>query len=160
MAEQVEKASKPQTRAVQGFDCEKLLSAVGSRIRLRRQQLDMSQPDLAKKLQIAANSVSQYETGVVDFSICRLAQIAEALETTTEALLNDVVKPAPSLHLLDNMIIKQTMIEAMREFEKERRAMVEAIMPGYGWLVGSHPCDMDLPRRAAEAAEQSLAQKK
>lgn len=124
MAEQPEKNGKSQTRAVQGFDCDTLLKEMGTRIRLRRQQLDMSQPELAKKLSIAANSVSQYEAGLADFSVCRLAQIADALLTTTEYLLHGIDNsPAAAA----NQALKRTMMETMREFELERLEMVDRL---------------------------------
>jgi transcriptional regulator with XRE-family HTH domain len=53
---------------------------IGLRIRLRRMQLKISQPDLAKKLGISFQQVQKYEKGTNRVAAARLQRIAEVLE--------------------------------------------------------------------------------
>lgn len=57
-------------------------------IRKRREELNMSQRELASKVGYKDNStIAKMEKGLVDITIGRLKQIATALETTPAKLL-------------------------------------------------------------------------
>ena len=57
-------------------------------IRKRREELNMSQRELASKVGYKDNStIAKMEKGLVDITIRRLKQIATALETTPAKLL-------------------------------------------------------------------------
>lgn len=58
-----------------------------SRIRKRREELNFTQSYVAGKLKISQNAYSKIEAGLTNFSIERLYDIAEALETDVKALL-------------------------------------------------------------------------
>lgn len=61
---------------------------IGARIKYRREQLDLSQLELAKKLGYKNRSaIAHMENGDVDFSSQKAAAIAKVLETTPEFLL-------------------------------------------------------------------------
>src|SRR5437870_3411829 len=53
---------------------------VGKHIRLRRQELSMSQTDLAKKLGLTFQQVQKYERGTNRVSCSRLSEISEVLD--------------------------------------------------------------------------------
>ncbi|MGB8601547.1 MAG: helix-turn-helix transcriptional regulator, partial [Rhizomicrobium sp.] len=53
--------------------------ALGSRIRLRRRELGMSQEQLARQIGITFQQVQKYEHGANRVSFSRLVEIAQAL---------------------------------------------------------------------------------
>jgi transcriptional regulator with XRE-family HTH domain len=63
-----------------------LLAQIGLRVVERRQALDLSQKDLAEKLDIAAPTVSRIEHGQQNITIRTLCKVAEALEMTPAEL--------------------------------------------------------------------------
>ncbi len=63
------------------------IKALGERIRELRTECGLSQKQLAAKIGVATNTVSQYESGKSKTSIDVLANLAVALDTTTDFLL-------------------------------------------------------------------------
>ena len=63
------------------------MTEVGNRIKELRIENGMTQTDLAQKIGVATNTVSQYEKGLSKTSIDVLANIAVIFETTTDYLL-------------------------------------------------------------------------
>ena len=59
----------------------------GKRIKELRTGLGMSQRELADKIGVAQNTVSQYESGVSELSMEVLFHLAIVLETTSDYLL-------------------------------------------------------------------------
>ena len=66
---------------------ERGMEAVGENIRRRRQELGLSQDDLADRLGSKRTVVSQYENAKHEMSICTFLQYAAALESPPAALL-------------------------------------------------------------------------
>ncbi len=66
---------------------ERGMEAVGKNIRRRRQELGLSQDDLADRLGSKRTVVSQYENAKHEISICTFLQYAAALESPPAALL-------------------------------------------------------------------------
>ena len=62
---------------------------VSSRLRWRREELKLSQQDLADQLGVTFQQVQKYERGTNRVSASRLLQIAGRLETTGSALLGE-----------------------------------------------------------------------
>ena len=60
---------------------------VGSRIRDLRNESGMTQTQLAQKIGVATNTISQYEKGLSKTSIDVIVNLAVVLETTTDFLL-------------------------------------------------------------------------
>ena len=61
---------------------------IGERIRKKRKQRDMTLDDVCKKVGIARNTLSQYETGVItNFSLSKVESIARALNTSPGYLM-------------------------------------------------------------------------
>lgn len=63
--------------------------AVGMRIRMRRDELGLTQQDLARAVGVTFQQVQKYERGTNRVSASRLIQIAERLKTTGSALLGE-----------------------------------------------------------------------
>ena len=63
--------------------------AVGARIRIRRRWLGLSQTQLANALGITFQQVQKYEKGANRVSASMLVKTAEALDTSTAALVGE-----------------------------------------------------------------------
>ncbi len=63
------------------------IKELGERIRELRTECGLSQKQLADKIGVATNTVSQYESGKSKTSIDVLANLAVELDTTTDFLL-------------------------------------------------------------------------
>jgi len=59
----------------------------GQRIKELRNELGMSQKNLAEKIGVAQNTIAQYEKGTTKTSIEVIVNLAIILETTTDYLL-------------------------------------------------------------------------
>jgi len=78
--------------------------ALGSRIRLRRRELGLSQEQLANKIGITFQQVQKYEHGANRVSFSRLVEIAHALECSAHDLIGDLDKPAASKSVFDTHV--------------------------------------------------------
>lgn len=63
--------------------------AVGTRVRLRRDALGLTQADLAKAVGVSFQQVQKYEKGANRISASRLMQIASHLQTSAATLLGE-----------------------------------------------------------------------
>jgi transcriptional regulator with XRE-family HTH domain len=70
--------------------------ALGSRVRLRRKELGMSQDQLAKSVGITFQQVQKYEHGTNRISFSRLVEISEALECSVGDLIGNLDKSKSS----------------------------------------------------------------
>jgi transcriptional regulator with XRE-family HTH domain len=78
------KTSLRAKRGITNIDVE-----VGQRIRIRRNEMGISQGALADALGVSFQQIQKYEKGVNRVSSGRLVQIAQVLESSTNNLLND-----------------------------------------------------------------------
>ena len=64
------------------------MSDLSTRVRLRREQLGLSQQELARRMGYRSrSSITQLETGINDLPQSKVEELAQALETTPAALL-------------------------------------------------------------------------
>ena len=70
--------------------------ALGSRIRLRRRELGLSQEQLARKVGITFQQVQKYEHGTNRVSFSRLVEIAQALHCGVMDIVGDLDKSSAS----------------------------------------------------------------
>jgi transcriptional regulator with XRE-family HTH domain len=70
--------------------------ALGSRIRLRRRELGLSQEQLARQIGITFQQVQKYEHGANRVSFSRLVEIAQALRCGVIDLIGDLDKSKDS----------------------------------------------------------------
>ena len=70
--------------------------ALGSRVRLRRKELGLSQDQLARAVGITFQQVQKYEHGTNRISFSRLVEISEALECSVGDLIGNLDKSKSS----------------------------------------------------------------
>lgn len=70
--------------------------ALGVRIRWRRQELGLSQSDLANRIGITFQQVQKYEHGANRVSFSRLVEIAQAMDCRVTDLVGDLDIPRAS----------------------------------------------------------------
>lgn len=105
--------------------------ALGSRVRLRRKELGMSQDQLARAVGITFQQVQKYEHGTNRISFSRLVEISEALECSVGDLIGNLDK-SKSSGSLSRQIAHLTepgasdLLEAYASIEspKRRRAIL------------------------------------
>jgi len=105
--------------------------ALGSRVRLRRKELGMSQDLLARAVGITFQQVQKYEHGTNRISFSRLVEISEALECSVGDLIGNLDK-SKSSGSLSKQIAHLTepgasdLLEAYASIEspKRRRAIL------------------------------------
>lgn len=74
-------------------DPDLLLTGIGLRILKRRQDLGLSQKEIAERLGIASAYVSRIEHGEQNLTVRTLVKIAEALDTTAVELFAGQASP-------------------------------------------------------------------
>jgi transcriptional regulator with XRE-family HTH domain len=110
---------------------------VGSRIRVRRKGMSLSQPALADALGLTFQQVQKYERGANRVSASMLVRIAAKLETTVSSLVgeNDVDRYAHDVYQKLAAPGALELLEGFAEItnKEARRAilsLVRAIAPG------------------------------
>lgn len=90
---------------------------IAERIRLYRQQKNLSQAELAERSGVNNKSLSRYELGSSIPPADALKAIADALGVSTDSLLSD-----------DNIMIKDTQLlkrfEAIQDMKGDNKAMI------------------------------------
>jgi transcriptional regulator with XRE-family HTH domain len=103
-------AQTPQPRSAEAIDAH-----VGSRMRLRRMQLGMSQDDLAQLLGVTFQQVQKYEKGLNRIGASRLFHLGEALGVPIQFFFDDLFegarKSAPGAEGAPMSITDTAMIE-------------------------------------------------
>jgi transcriptional regulator with XRE-family HTH domain len=109
---------------------------VGRLIRSRRQQLSMSQTDLAKALGLTFQQIKKYEKGTSRVSCSRLSEISEVLDSPITFFFSEVCTPAITApEHLERVDLKESfrLIDAFSKIEKAKRknvlALVESMVP-------------------------------
>lgn len=76
------------------------MSKVGDRIKLRREALNITQEELARRMGYKSkSSINKVELGVTDIPLKKVSMIARLLETTEAYLMGWVDNPEPSYAL-------------------------------------------------------------
>ena len=78
---------------------------IGNKIKKRRNELGLSQKELAKKIKISPAIMSQHENGDVAISLSKLIEIANVLDTTPNYLLDFKEKSEVNNSMSTNSII-------------------------------------------------------
>lgn len=119
-----------------------MAKTLGERIRARREELGMGQAELADAIGIRAHVMWRYEAGQSRPGADRLAEIASALKTTSEALLHGESESPPetTYEPLDDE--SRPMVERlldMYRFPVEKRTWVREHLPEYAYSTGATP---------------------
>ncbi len=80
---------------------------IGARIRKRRKELNMSQERLAELIDVSTPHMSNIENGKTKFSLPVLLNLANALDTTMDALMVD--------HLDNKITAKNLVLEEINQ---------------------------------------------
>ena len=94
------------------------MSELSTRVRLRREELGLSQEQLAQRMGYRSkSSITKLEKGVNDIPQAKLEELAAALETTPAYLLGlDVLCPPPGFEPLPIMRKELTIVGAKGPF--------------------------------------------
>src|SRR5882757_5297778 len=91
---------------------------VGRRVRIRRQQLSMSQTDLANELKLTFQQVQKYEKGTNRVSCSRLVEMSKAMKFSYTILMPEEGKKigsqSPLIDGIGNDKIAFRMVEAFK----------------------------------------------
>ena len=83
------------------------MSDLSTRVRLRQEQLGLSQEELARRMGYRSrSSITKLEKGINDLPQSKVEELAQALETTPAALLGLVV---PGIHVENVATVAKTL---------------------------------------------------
>jgi len=109
---------------------------VGELIRLRRQELAMSQTDLAKVLGLTFQQIQKYEKGTNRVSASRLSEISEVLKAPIIFFFSETGKPktrSAEHQEPSDLTEGLRLIKAFGQIEKSKRksllTLVESMVP-------------------------------
>lgn len=102
---------------------------VGERIRKRRQQLGMTQTELAEKIDVRFQQVQKYENGQNRVAASRLWRIAETLQVTVNYFFEDIAPEtdAPDEHAIDSRR-KRELVDLFTELSERQQAAVMSFL--------------------------------
>ncbi|MBM2293851.1 helix-turn-helix transcriptional regulator [Sulfitobacter pseudonitzschiae] len=95
---------------------------VGSQIRTRRRALNLSQPELAARINLSVQQIQKYETGANRVSASTLAEISDALEIPIIALFPSEYQEREQTQRLSNEEV--ALIELHRSADVESRKLL------------------------------------
>ncbi len=97
---------------------------IGSRIRSLREELRLSQEELAKSIEVSTNTISRWETATYKLSIQDLEKIARFFKVRLTSLLPPEDTDIPALKALFSATADLPLedIEALIEYAEFRRA--------------------------------------
>lgn len=115
---------------------------IGERITALRKEKDISQTELAKRLNVSRQAVSKWEQGVSSPDTAKLIQLAEILGTEVEYLATGV-HPEPGSVVL-NVVetverVEERVVEVIRHVPRKpvkKNPLDYWIVGGGGFLVG------------------------
>lgn len=114
--------------------------SIGQNIKMRRQDLNLTLEEVAKKVGVSRQTLSRYETGVIgNIPSDKIEALAKALQTTPATLMgwdikdkigadnNKKTSPLPSENELDAELISRLM-QLTPEEEKQADAFVQGLL--------------------------------
>ena len=93
----------------------------GSKIRQRREVLGLTQLELAEKLFVTVQAVSQWENDKTQPDTDRILQLAKILGTTADALLDGSSESEAHWHLVDQMFSADHMYSKLKAFAQSEQ---------------------------------------
>ncbi len=98
---------------------------IGERIRQRRRQLDITQEELAEMISSTQKQISRYESNNALPGSDSLAELAKALQTTSDYLLGltDTINPQFELNPLELVMLT----EFRRKNRTEQKKIIEVM---------------------------------
>ena len=117
---------------------------IGERITLLRKEKDISQAELAKRLEVSRQAVSKWEQGTSSPDTNKLIQLAKILDTEVEYLATGT-KPEPSSVVLnvvetvervEEKIVVKEVIRHVRRKPVKKNPIDYWIVGGAGFVLG------------------------
>lgn len=123
----------------------------GAKIKQRREALGMTQQELADKLYVTIQAVSQWENGKTQPDSDRILLLAKLLGTTADALLDGSQPGVASWQLSDRMFSEEHMYSKLKAF-----AQAEGLAETYQALPYMRSCHAGQSRKPGMGAGQSV----
>lgn len=123
----------------------------GAKIKQRREALGLTQQELADKLYVTIQAVSQWENGKTQPDSDRILLLAKLLGTTADALLDGAQIGATSWQLSDQMFSEDHMYSKLKAF-----AQAEGLTETYQALPYMRSCHAGQIRKPGVGANQSV----
>lgn len=124
----------------------------GSMIKQRRELLGLTQQDLAERLHVTVQAVSQWENGRTQPDSDRILQLSKILGTTADILLDESACGAVSWQLSDQMFSEEHMYSKLKAF-----AQTEGLYETYQALPYMRKCHTGQTRDAVRGSQLKVA---
>lgn len=124
----------------------------GSMIKQRRELLGLTQQDLAERLHVTVQAVSQWENGKTQPDSDRILQLSKILGTTADILLDESACNIVSWQLSDKMFSEEHMYAKLKAF-----AQAEGLHETYKALPYMRECHAGQTRDAVRGSKQEVA---
>ncbi len=117
---------------------------IGERIIALRKERDISQTELAKRLNVSRQAVSKWEQGASSPDTAKLIQLAEVLETEVEYLATGV-KPEPksvvlnvveTVERVEEKVIVKEVVRHIKRKPVKRNPIDYWLVGGMGFVLG------------------------
>ena len=127
---------------------------VGTRIKLRRQSISMSQTKLAEKVGVTYQQLNKYEQGLSRISASRLALVAKALGVPITSFFDDlkpVTETADEKDTLIAVLGDRMTVELIKAFAAVPDAILRRrILDFVKTASGTDPGDLPTPRKPSK----------
>jgi transcriptional regulator with XRE-family HTH domain len=133
---------------------------VGQRLRLRRQILDVSQMDLARRLGITFQQVQKYEKGANRISASRLVEIAAALEVPVTYFFDGLDGAHEGGGKDDDLLIDSNGAALLRAFNRISDKAVQRALISLAQAASASTADGAQAADAGEANPQAPGAKR
>ena len=97
---------------------------IGQRIKKYRKQKNLSQEQLAEKVNISPTHMSHIETGATKLSLQVLVDLAQALDTSTDSLLFE-----------PTVMSRQALADAVMKSDERQIAFLEKVFEGMQYFL-------------------------
>lgn len=108
-------------------------NSIGDTLKALRKSRGMSQDELSQKSGVHRISIARYESGARKPDVDSLVKLAEALNTTTDAILG--LGPPPSLYVPDGYYMldadEQKLITRFRKLDSDRKEALLGLAISY-----------------------------
>lgn len=98
--------------------------SIGERIKKRREELGMSQSELAKRVGVTQGSIGNYETGVSNPKMELMPKIFDALKTDANYIFHEAVE----VQKIELTFKETTMIKTYRDLDAHGKKMVDFVI--------------------------------
>lgn len=102
------------------------MKTVGERIKVLRTQLELTQSDLAEKVGLTYVQIGRYEKRGVTPSADVLNKIADALNTTSDFLMNGSTNDKATAQIVDNELL--TLFKSVEQLNDNDKSLIKTVI--------------------------------